>query len=192
MVDKTKDTPEAEEDLTPSLVIQLRQEDTKAGDLLSCLYRESITRFCRGYLGNQQEAEDVVQDVFCKVLSSTTIPDNFRAWLYRIARNRCLDLIRSRQRRRDDVTLRTEPQIDLDPTGHLTRLVKAEQRERLWDVLSSLPENQREVLRLRYTENLSRAEIAEILEISESLVKSRLFEGLEKLRRHPSLNRFPA
>jgi RNA polymerase sigma factor (sigma-70 family) len=65
--------------------------------------------------------------------------------------------------------------------------VKEEQRSRLACLLSTLRPAQREVLRLRYTENLSRSEIAEVLDISESVVKSQLFEGLEKLRNHPSL-----
>jgi RNA polymerase sigma-70 factor (ECF subfamily) len=67
-------------------------------------------------------------------------------------------------------------------SGHLTHLVKNEQASQLAALVQSLPEDQQEVLRLRYVEDLSRAEIADVLEISESIVKSRLFEGLKKLR----------
>jgi len=69
----------------------------------------------------------------------------------------------------------------------LTRLAKRELRSRTSHLVDALPVSQQEVLRLRYTEGLSRAEIAEVLEIPDSLVKSRLFEGLKKLREHPSL-----
>jgi len=53
-------------------------------------------------------------------------------------------------------------------------------------MVQSLEESQREVLRLRYVEDLSRTEIAEVLDIPESVVKSRIFEGLEKLREQAS------
>jgi RNA polymerase sigma-70 factor (ECF subfamily) len=67
-------------------------------------------------------------------------------------------------------------------TGNLTRLVKDEERSRLSELVKKLPETQREALRLRYVEGLSRAEAAEVLEVPESVVKSRLFEGLKRLR----------
>jgi len=62
-------TPQRE--LTPSLVARLPAGNTEAGALLDELYRQTMTRFCWGYLGNVEEAEDAVQDVFYKVLSST-------------------------------------------------------------------------------------------------------------------------
>lgn len=174
-------------DLTPSLIMRLRDGEAEAGALLDKIYRKSLLQFCARYLGKRQEAEDVVQDVFCKVLKSPTVPDNFRAWLYKIARNRCLDLLKSRERKRDDQDLPNESQIDAELTGHLTRMVKGEQQSRIRQVMASLPPHQREVLRLRYIEQLSRAEIADVLDIAESVVKSRLCEGLDKLREHTSL-----
>jgi RNA polymerase sigma-70 factor (ECF subfamily) len=173
--------------MTPSLILRLRDGDGEAGALLDKIYRRSLLQFCARYLGARHEAEDAVQDVFCKVLNSSTIPDDFRAWLYRIARNRCLDLLRSRERRRDDQEIPNESQLDADLTGNLTRLVRREQRSRIRQIMASLPPHQREVLRLRYVDQLSRAEIAHVLDLPESVVKSRLYEGLEKLRDHTSL-----
>jgi RNA polymerase sigma-70 factor (ECF subfamily) len=72
-------------------------------------------------------------------------------------------------------------------TGPLTALVRNERWDRLRGIVNELPANQREVLHLRYAEGLSRAEIAEILELDEKLVKSRLFHAMEKLRVHDSL-----
>ena len=184
---KERGLPGPPQDLTPSLVAKLRQGEAEAAGLLDRTYRTSLIRFCVGYLGHYEEAEDVVQDVFLRVLGSETVPDRFRAWIYRIARNRCLDLLRARVRRRDDQGLPTESQIQMDLTGYLTRLVKREREEHLRRLLAELTANQREVLRLRYAEDLSRAEIAEVLEIPESYVKSRLYEGLEKLRQHRSV-----
>lgn len=174
-------------DLSPTLVARLRQGDARAARILDEAYRQNLLRFSYGYLGRLEVAEDVVQDVFTRVLESRTIPENFRAWVYRICRNRCLDVLRARTRKRDDQQLPDDSHLHGDVTGTLTRLVRGEKRARLQELLSELPANQREVLRLRYAEDLSRSEIAAVLGVRESLVKSRLFEGLQKLRRHDSL-----
>ncbi len=178
---------ERREDLTPTLIAGLRGGDARSGELLDHLYGRKLVRFCIGYVGDPTEAEDVVQDVFVKVLRNDAVPDNFRAWIYKICRNRCLDVLRGRGRRRDDQALLTNAPYKAELTGQLTRLVKEERHEKLRRLLDELPPAQTEVLRLRYTEGLSRAEIAEVLDIAESVVKSRLYEGLEKLRSHDSL-----
>lgn len=169
-------------DLTPSLVEGLRDGDTGAGALLERLYREPLVRFAWGYLGDPEEAEDAVQDVFCKVLESDAVPDRFRAWVYRIARNHCLNRLRSRKRRRDGARLATGMDVAASTAGHLTRMGDEEETERLAARLRELPPEQEEVLRLRYAEGLSRAEIAEVLDVPESTVKSRLFEATRRLR----------
>lgn len=186
MADKNGNVPPPS-DLTPSLVAQLRDGQLEASKLLDKLYRVRLTRFCLGYLGNREEAEDVVQDVFYRVLSSSTVPENFRAWVYEISRNRCFDRLRAQNRRLDDQTFSNYSELAAHQTGHLTKLVKGEQRAHLWKRLAALPAEQREVLLLRYTEGLSRAEIAQVLGLPENLVKHRLYNGLEKLRQHKSI-----
>ena len=179
--------PETPADLTPTLMGRLRHGDEGAAGMLADLYRLPLLRFCLRYLGRQEEAEDVVQEVFLRVLNHDTQPKNFRAWIYKIARNRCLDVQRARGRRRDDQAMPAASLLNADLTGDLTRMVRREQRAHLRHILNELPESQREVLRLRYTENLSRTEIAEVLDLPEALVKSRLYEGLVRLRGHNSL-----
>jgi len=179
---KEQESAASPEDRTSTLVSRLRRSNPEAEALLDELYRDALVRFCWGYLGRVEEAEDAAQDICYKVLSAEEVPEGFRPWLYKIARNHCLNLLRNRARRKDDVELPAASQLDGLLTGHLTRLVRKEQRDRLGELVRSLPESQREVLRLRYVEDLTRAEIAVVLEISESLVKSRLFEGLKRLR----------
>lgn len=174
-------------DLTPTLIGRLRNAHDEAGALLDSLYRERLTGFCLGYLGNRDQAEDVVQDVFFRVLKSDTVPDNFRAWIYKICRNRSLDVQRAAARRRDDQSLPAASYVDAGLTGALTNLVQQEQKDHLKVLIAGLPETQREALILRYGEGLSRGEIAEVLEIPVEKVKSQLFHGLEKLRDHDSL-----
>ena len=174
------------EDLTPTLVMHLRDGDLRAGALLDSLYRDALVRFCWGYLGRIEEAEDAVQDICFKTLSTDSVPDSFRPWLYKIARNHCLNVLRGRARRRDDRPLPAPSQVHEVLTGHLTRLVRDERQSRLSELVADLPEIQREALRLRYVEELSRQEIAEVLEVPESVVKSRLFEGIKRLREQAS------
>ena len=174
-------------DLTPSLVVRLRTGDAEAGGLLDQIYRDAMIRFCWGYLGDVEEAEDALQEVFCKALKSTRVPDNFRAWLYKIARNHCLNILRTRARQREGHVLPADSQLGVQWTGNLTRLVREELQSRIVHLLEALPPAEREVLRLRYAEDLSRVEIAYVLEIPESVVKSRLFKSLKKLREHTSL-----
>ncbi len=179
--------PQSLADLTPALVTRLRNGDAEAGKLLCDLYHPPLMRFCFRYLSSQDEAKDVVQEVFLRVLENNALPVNFRAWIYKITRNRCLDLIRTRGRRRDDQALPTASRLDAHLTGCLTKMVRKEQQAHLRRVLTELPENQREVLHLRYAEDLSRAEIALVLDLPEPLIKSRLYEGMVSLRTHDSL-----
>jgi len=174
-------------DLTQSLIGRLRAGDDEAGRLLDDLYRDTVFQFCWSYLNNREDAEDAVQEVFCRVLRADFVPDNFRAWMLRIARNLCYDMGRRRARRGGEAELPAESQLGGSWTGSLTRLVRVETRSRIKQILATLPESQQEILRLRYAVGLSRAEIAEVLDLKESIVKSRLFEGLKKLRQHDSL-----
>lgn len=183
---ESKPSSNSLETMTPTLVLRLQSDDAEAGALLDRLYRDALYRFCWGYLGRSDEAEDAVQDVCFKVLRATDVPDNFRPWLYRVARNHCLNLLRARERRRDGRPLPAPSELQAILTGQLTKLVNEEQKVRVAELVAHLSDAHREVLRLRYVEELSRVEIAEILELPESVVKSRLFEGLKKLRERVS------
>lgn len=169
-------------DMTPSLIGRLRQGDAEAAALLNDLYRDALYRFCWGYLGTRDAAEDAVQEVCYKVLTARNVPEHFRPWIYRVARNHCLNTLRRRRRHGDDKPLPAASQLHQALTGQLSRLAHQEEQHELINLLEGLSESHQEVLRLRYVENLSRADIADILELPESVVKSRLFEGLKKLR----------
>lgn len=165
---------------TQQLVELLNRKDAAAGPILERRHREALTRFCMGYLGRMEEAEDAVQEIFLSVVRAPVVPAHFRAWLYKVARNHCLKI--ARKRARHDGNISQPSQIPEALTGQLTRMVNDEAQARMKQAFLLLTDDQREVLRLRYVENLSRNEIAEVLEQSESLVKSRLFEGLKRLR----------
>lgn len=177
--DQTRRT-EPPSDAGSALVARLNEKAPEAAALFHQLYRNALIRFCFGYLGQVEEAEDAVQEICIKVLDAPIIPEHFRPWLYKIARNHCLKSLRARSRRNRELV--RPSQIPEAITGHLTRMVKDEMRARLTEVFQQLSEEHREVLRLRYVEDLSRAEIADVLDLPEPLVKSRLFEGMKNLR----------
>jgi len=170
------------EDLSATLLIKLRDGDAEAGALLERLHRRSLTRYAVRYLRHAEDAEDVVQEVFARALESRAVPDQFRAWLYRVARNLCLNRLRA-GRVRGEAPLPTSLDLAADQTGDLSRLVKVEEREALVELLERLSEAQREALLLRYVEGLGREEIALVLELPVSVVKARLYEGVASLRR---------
>jgi len=181
---QTEPSSDSKLEATTLLAARLREKDATAGEELHRLYRDALVRFCWGYLGILEEAEDAASEILCKVLAGSTVPDAFRPWLYKIARNHCLNLVRDRANRRDRVGMPSASKMPESLTGNLTRLVREEMRSELADFVRTLPEAQQEVLRLRYVEDLSRAEIAEVLDVPEPVVKSRLFEGMKTLREY--------
>ncbi len=188
--DRSPLVPEAERHIAPSpedddeLLRRARGGDTQARGELVSRYQETILRFCQAYLGGLHDAEDAVQDVMACVATGDRLPDQrFRPWLYRVARNRCLAALRTRRDGRVGAGLVADDSRWPSPrTGPRTAVLRNEWYERLHTLVATMPQHQREVLILRYFEDLGRKEIAEILELSESVVKSRLFEARQKLR----------
>jgi RNA polymerase sigma-70 factor (ECF subfamily) len=151
-------------------------------DEIARAYRAPLLRFCSGYLGDPNEAEDAVQETLQKLADAPAAPRSPRVWLYTVARNHCLNRLRARGRRPDRARLATEFDRAAADGGHLTRLVGEEDARTVARVMEELPELEREALRLRYLEDLSREEIAEVLAIPQKDVKARLFTGLQRLR----------
>ena len=144
-------------------------------------FRPAIVRYAFGYLGDAAAAEDAAQDVLMKALGAKSVPDNVRPWLYRIARNHCLNLLRN-ARVRGEEALPERPTFADPATGHLSHLVRLENQAALVARVASLSHDHREVLDLRYGEDLSRDEIAHVLDLPPSAVKSRLYEAMKRLR----------
>lgn len=138
--------------------------------------------------GDRMLAEDLVQEAFLHAfrgLSSYCYPRPFKPWLYAIA----LNCYRDRYKRNDfrqTVETIDDPKVEFEPTDPAPsleeQLEKQADLEKLFIALNQLPLPQREALLLRYSQGLSLAEIAEILEIPLGTVKSRISIGLQRLR----------
>ncbi|KAA3612895.1 MAG: RNA polymerase sigma factor [Planctomycetota bacterium] len=154
----------------------------KAAEFLNTTYGSALERYCSSFLRDPSSAEDVVQETFLKLLAQEEAPRNLRSWLFWVARNACLSRLNEAGRRKAAPQAIDELELVASVTGQLTKLVRAEQRRELHRQLARLSEEQIEVLHLRYSEGLSRQEVADVLGIPESVVKSRAYEGTKKLR----------
>lgn len=164
------------------LIEQTRQGDRLAYGELIARYQVQVYHFSRRLLGSAECAQDITQDVFIRAFLAldTWRPDAaFAAWLLRIARNACLDVLRAQQR---------YPQVSLEAQTEHEQLVahspsaeehaiQAQRLEQLEEALSKLSVEHREILILRDIEGFSYQEVAELLEINTGTVRSRLSRG---------------
>ena len=147
-----------------------------------------LRRLCRLMLGDPQEAEDVVQDVFLKAHEAERLgrsPMDWGAWLTRVAVNACRDRRRAggwmrfrlRSTHIDDLPLAAETLAPSDAA------VSEDTRRRIWVAFRALPRRQQEVFALRYIEEQPTADVALALGLSPGSVKRHLYRAVRHLRR---------
>ena len=160
------------------LVEQIRRGNELAFEVAFERHGAGILAFCRHMLGSREEAEDAVQHTFAAAFRDLARdPDRkiaLRPWLYTIARNRCLSLLRARREQAAELE-------DL-PTEGLSDEVerRAELRELLADV-RDLPEDQRAALLLAEAGGMSHAEVAQVLGCEPGSVKGLVFRARSSL-----------
>jgi len=138
-------------------------------------------------IGDQQAAGDVTQEIFAKMLTSLhlyTGPGKFPNWLLAIAINRCRDHFRAVHAVRDRVTHGQVLDQIQDERANVWDLFERRLRDdRVQKAMRALPDAQREAIILSYFHGYRIREIAVLTGVAESTVKSRLFQGLAKLRK---------
>ena len=145
--------------------------------------REHLRRlraFAYRMLGSRAEAEDIVQDVLLRLFHSDCNLDRIddvERYLWRAIANRCCDYHRHRR----NATLPTERAAALADDSGDQEL--REEYERIAGLLATLPEEQAEVIRLKTSDSLTFARIAELTGSTEATVKSRFRYGIGKLRK---------
>jgi len=161
-------------------------------------YSSPIYRLALKMLGNQQDAEDVLQTTFLKALKYVADFEgrsSLSTWLYRIAANEALMLMR---RKRPSISLDEEPDdedgeprqpLQLADWGALpeSELVSAESKKQLDLAIQALPEKLRVVFLLRDIEGLSIRDTSEALDLTETAVKTRLLRARLHLREQLSV-----
>jgi len=162
-------------------------EDQDAFAELVYLFQDPVYNLCYRMLGDAGEAEDATQEAFLRAFLNLRRYDtkrSFKTWLMSIASNHCID--RWRKRRMQLVSLDDEPTAaalalsSSDPLPEQAAL-SAEQSELLQSLLMKLEESYRLPLVLRYWYDYSYAEIAQLMDTTESAIKSRLFRARRTL-----------
>lgn len=146
--------------------------------------KNKLFRFAYRLLANEEEAKDVVQDVLIKVWNGRDRMDevqNWEAWCMRMTKNLSLDRIRSRQRKATDPIAEGFDVRNETLSPHETTEL-GESMQRINELISALPEKQRQVIHLRDIEGYSYNEICEILGLEMSQVKVNLFRARNAVR----------
>src|SRR6266699_1012791 len=169
------------------------QDDHRAFLQLLERWEEPVGRLCARMTGDLHRGEDLKQETFARVFEkrkSFQPSARFSTWLWRIALNLCYDELRRINRRGEspldadeNATLAGLREFASETPAPDAQMAEREEGEMVRRALLQLPEIYRGVLVLRHYENLKLREIADILEIPEGTVNSRLAEGLAQLTR---------
>ena len=163
-----------------------RASDAEVIENLVDRFYDDLYHLALTILEDPDEAEDAAQEALISAmlkLGRYQPGSNLRAWLYTITVNTCRGILRKRRRRFSlrDILERLFEQEE-KPPGPEKIALRNEGNAQLWSAVSALGEKHRLPILLRYVENLSVREIAQILEISEGTVRSRLHYGCRKLQ----------
>jgi RNA polymerase sigma-70 factor (ECF subfamily) len=169
----------------------LRRRDPELLDRLIEQYQYRLFRYLIYITGDYERAEDFFQETWVRVLERGQQYDGrykFEAWLFTIARNLVIDWQRQKKMSSLDTLMDQGEGPGFEPADEkqespLTVMLQGEVRDNMHAVLAQLPAANREVLLLRFQEELQLDEIARIQGTPISTVKSRLYRGLEELRR---------
>jgi len=169
----------------------LRRRDPDLLDELIGRYQHRLPRYLWSLTGNRAVAEDLFQETWIRVLEKGHLYNpqwRFETWLFSIARNVAIDLQRQRQPESLDGLFdpgdAREPRQwpDRESATPFESVAQGEHAEQIQRVLRRLPAEAREVLVLRFQEDMDLGEIAEVVKAPLPTVKSRLYRGLETLR----------
>jgi len=169
-------------DADAAVVKRILAGEKDAFEVIVKKYQVRAYRAALGWVGNGEDALDLSQDAFVKAFRALKRYDrgrSFFAWFYVILRNTCFNFLRKR---------RQEQTVSLDyvPAGMVATEdegKRAELKRQVWRAIASLPETTREVMILKYFEEMSYQAIAETVGCPIGTVMSRLYYGRKKLKR---------
>ena len=138
-------------------------------------WQDALFRYAFFRVGNRADAEDIVQDAFLKAASVPAAIKNPKAYLFRTVTNGCIDSLKRKSK-----LLPIEQQMTAPSQSE--EFEAQQEQQRIAQLLGKLPDKQAEVIRLHIHANLKFTEIAEVLEIPATTVKSRFTSGIERLK----------
>lgn len=141
-------------------------------------YATDVLRVCYFYLSDREKAEDVCQDVFVRLMTTHPLlqPGREKSWLLKVALNRCRDLWRGAWLKR---VILAGPTFELIPAPD--EFSRRDDQQAMMAAINQLPATFKEVILLHYYQGMNIAEIAQMLELPEGTISSRLSRGRKKL-----------
>jgi len=157
-------------------------------------YEKPLTRYAAHITGDVERAREIVQDTFLKLCRQkpAQIRGHLAQWLYTVCRNRALDVLRKERRMTGigDAQMRLQAHSGPEVSAALE---KEEQLADVLNILSTLPANQQEVIRLKFRSDLSYTEISQVTSLTVSNVGFLIHTGLktirERVRTQPAIRR---
>lgn len=173
-------------ELERELIRKCKAGDTRFYEPLVRAYEPVGLRLAVAMMGNTEDAQDALQEAFVKTydtLQRFDLRRPFGPWFFQILRNQCRDMLRSRKAKFKVEAL--DEKLELRPADTERGPERARQRnaarELLWKGLERIGEDHREILVLKELEGFRYTEIAQILEIPEGTVASRLYHARQAL-----------
>jgi RNA polymerase sigma-70 factor (ECF subfamily) len=173
---------------------KLREKDSAAFKTLVELYGDKVYNTSISILLNKEDAEDIAQEVFIEVFQSVHQfkgDAKLSTWIYRIAVTKSFEFLRKKNRKKRFAFVQSlfgnENILDkTDDNKFYHPGIKLESKERsaiLFSAINKLPENQKTAFVLHKTEDLSYAEVAEVMNVSVSSVESLMFRAKQNLQK---------
>lgn len=185
----TGSTMSAEQAQEDAWVCASQRGDALSFNRLVLKWEKTVYNAALRMLQDREDAAEATQEIFLLAFKSIRrfrCGSRFSTWLYRIAINHCITRVR---RRPPGIHLSLGDAGALKPAEQLTvdepqsaELLRSEQQRRVWNALSHLQAEQQAIIELKFFQEMTFDEIAEVLGVPLSTVKSRLYSGLEMLK----------
>ncbi|MEO0275742.1 MAG: RNA polymerase sigma factor [candidate division WOR-3 bacterium] len=164
-------------ELNEEYIEKLRKKDEDAVRIFVREYKIPLYNYIYRIVYNKEDAEDLLQDTFLKIFKNINNIDfkrNARAFIFKIARNCCIDFLRKKKKEMPFIEEIYENKNDIYERMRLKGKIES--------ALLNLKEEDREIIILKYIENFKIKEISEIMGIQENTVKIKIFRALKKLK----------
>lgn len=182
-------SPESQEEDFDA-VRRVLKGDSSGFEILQKKYTRIISSLIRRMIRNEEDVRDLTQDTFIKAynaLSSFQFGYSFSSWIYKIASNTCIDFLRKKRLAQVSLSQRNnseeEYELEIEDKDYMPDLnvMTEEKIKALREAIENLPENYREIIKLRHEKEMDYADIAEKLDIPLGTVKAHLFRARKQL-----------
>ena len=174
-----------------NLICNYLNGDKSSFDSLVDVYLKTIFNFTYRITGNEKDAEDITQEIFLKVwknINKFNIEKSFKTWIFSIAKNTCIDYLRKRK----DIPMSVfddedggnliQDNLESEEPSSEEKIILKENKKMIDETLKELSIIQREIIVMKYVNELSLSEVADIMNMSKDTVKSHHRRALLKMR----------